>query len=84
MRGPWKLFNAVSVGGVQALDLLGSLTAENHMGILGGTGLAAYLPIKHIGRPQSGEIAFVSGAAGATGSAAAQILKLMGCKVIGG
>ena len=35
--------------------------------VLGGTGNASYLPIKHIGKPKEGEVAFVSGAAGATG-----------------
>ena len=53
------------------------------LGFLGLTGLSAYLPIKHIGEPKEGETVFVSGAAGAVGSAAIQIFKQMGCKVYG-
>ena len=53
------------------------------LGFLGLTGLGAYLPIKHIGEPKEGETVFVSGAAGAVGSAAVQIFKQMGCKVYG-
>jgi NADPH-dependent curcumin reductase CurA len=37
----------------------------------------------HIGKPKKGECAFVSGAAGATGFCAVQILKKLGLDVIG-
>ena len=66
---------------VQKLDV--SIPIESYMSILGGTGNASYLPIKHIGKPKQGEVAFVSGAAGATGFCAVQVLKLLGCTVIG-
>jgi NADPH-dependent curcumin reductase CurA len=36
-----------------------------------------------VGRPKPGETVVVSGAAGATGSAAAQIARIAGCRVIG-
>ena len=50
---------------------------------LGMTGLTAYFGLLDIGRPQPGQTVVVSGAAGATGSVAAQIAKLSGCRVIG-
>ncbi len=51
--------------------------------IMGGTSLTAYFGLLHIGKPTPGETVLVSGAAGATGSVAAQIAKLKGCRVIG-
>jgi hypothetical protein len=53
------------------------------LGVLGLNGLTAYFGLLEIGRPVAGETVVVSGAAGATGSVAAQIAKLKGCRVIG-
>jgi NADPH-dependent curcumin reductase CurA len=53
------------------------------LSIMGGTGFTAYFGLLRVGEPQAGETVVVSGAAGATGSAAAQIAKIKGCRVIG-
>ncbi|KAK3937155.1 hypothetical protein QBC46DRAFT_268177 [Diplogelasinospora grovesii] len=53
------------------------------MGVLGLTGLTAYFGLVKIGEPKPGETVVVSGAAGATGSVAAQIAKIMGARVVG-
>lgn len=53
------------------------------LSIMGATSLTAYFGLLRIGEPQPGETVVVSGAAGATGSAAAQIAKIKGCRVIG-
>ena len=53
------------------------------LGILGMTGLTAYLGLTEIGKPKSGETIVVSGAAGAVGSVVGQIGKIMGCNVVG-
>lgn len=54
------------------------------LSVLGGTGLTAYFGMQDIGKPAAGETVVVSGAAGATGSVAGQIARLMGAgKVIG-
>ena len=54
-----------------------------HMHALGGTGFTAYGGLLHIGQLKDGEQVFVSTAAGAVGSVAAQIAKLKGCYVVG-
>ncbi|KAK3317882.1 hypothetical protein B0T19DRAFT_300921 [Cercophora scortea] len=53
------------------------------MGVLGMTGLTAYFGMIKIGQPKPGETVVVSAAAGATGSVAAQIAKIMGARVVG-
>ena len=58
-----------------------SLTAP--LSIFGITGLTAYFGLLDVGQPKEGETVLVSGAAGSTGSIAAQIAKIKGCRVIG-
>jgi NADPH-dependent curcumin reductase CurA len=53
------------------------------LGVLGMPGLTAWYGLVEVGRVQAGETLFVSGAAGAVGSTAAQIAKLKGLRVIG-
>ncbi|MGJ8737529.1 NADP-dependent oxidoreductase [Zobellia laminariae] len=54
-----------------------------YLGILGMTGLTAYLGLNEIGKPKKGETLVVSGAAGAVGSVVGQIGKILGLRVIG-
>ena len=58
-----------------------SLTAP--LSVFGITGLTAYFGLLDVGKAKEGETVLVSGAAGSTGSIAAQIAKLKGCRVIG-
>jgi NADPH-dependent curcumin reductase CurA len=53
------------------------------LGALGMPGLTAWVGLVDIGRVEAGETIYVSGAAGAVGSAAVQIAKLKGLRVIG-
>src|SRR5262245_20099605 len=55
----------------------------HHLSVLGGTGITAYFGLLEVARIVAGETVVVSGAAGATGSAAVQIAKLKGCRTIG-
>jgi len=54
-----------------------------YLGILGMTGLTAYLGLTEIGKPKEGETLVVSGAAGAVGSIVGQIGKILGLHVVG-
>ncbi|WP_299100420.1 NADP-dependent oxidoreductase [uncultured Winogradskyella sp.] len=56
---------------------------STYLGVLGMTGLTAYLGLTEIGKPKKGETIFVSGAAGAVGSVVGQIAKILGLRVIG-
>lgn len=56
---------------------------SSYLGVLGMTGLTAYLGLNEIGKPKAGETIVVSGAAGAVGSVVGQIAKILGLKVIG-
>ena len=59
------------------------LSLTTHMHALGMTGFTAYGGLLHIGQLKDGEQVFVSTAAGAVGSIAAQIAKIKGCYVVG-
>ena len=59
------------------------LSLTTHMHALGMTGFTAYGGLLHIGALKDGEQVFVSTAAGAVGSVAAQIAKIKGCYVVG-
>ncbi|CAM3606164.1 NADP-dependent oxidoreductase [Zobellia roscoffensis] len=56
---------------------------STYLGVLGMTGLTAYLGLTEIGKPKKGETLIVSGAAGAVGSVVGQIGKILGLHVIG-
>jgi len=53
------------------------------LGVLGMPGFTAWYGLFALGRPQEGDTVFVSGAAGAVGSAAGQMAAIAGCRVVG-
>jgi len=80
----WQEYAVVSsTDDLPPRKLGGGITPEMALGVLGGSSTTAYWGLLDIGQPKEGETVVVSGAAGATGSVAAQIAKLKGCRVIG-
>ena len=53
------------------------------LGVLGMTGLTAYIGIHEVCAVKPSETVVVSGAAGAVGSIAGQVAKIAGCRVVG-
>ncbi len=72
-----------AVGGPELRKLAPGTDPQLALSVLGMTGVTAYFGLLEIGRPEAGQTVVVSGAAGATGSVAAQIAKAKGCRVVG-
>jgi len=82
--GHWADYSCIvpSLAGMCVLDETVA-DPRQHLGVLGMNGLTAYVGITEVARTRPGETVLVSAAAGATGMLAAQIAKIMGCRVIG-
>ena len=78
----WKQYQISDCKGIITVDANAS-PLSSYLGILGMTGLTAYLGLTEIGIPKEGDTIVVSGAAGAVGSIVGQIGKIMGCRVVG-
>lgn len=78
----WKEFQTSNGNGLNKVDGQ-RISARAYLGVLGLTGLTAYLGLTKIGKPKKGETILVSGAAGAVGSVVGQIGKIIGCRVVG-
>lgn len=78
----WKEYQVSDGKGLVIVDAVAA-PASAYLGVLGVTGLSAYFALLDIGRPKPGETLVVSGAAGAVGTIAGQIGKIMGCRVVG-
>lgn len=53
------------------------------LGVLGTSGMTAYVGLFDIGRPQPGQTVVVSAASGGVGSAAGQMAMIHGCRAVG-
>src|SRR5690606_25642341 len=78
----WKELQVSDGRGLTQVDGSAASLAA-YLGVLGMTGLTAYLGLIEIGKPKSDETVVVSGAAGAVGSVVGQIAKILGCRVVG-
>ncbi len=78
----WREVAVVAGEGLRRIDpTLGP--APLSLGVLGPSGLAAYLALLDLAAAKAGDVVAISAAAGAVGSTAAQIAKLKGCTVVG-
>jgi NADPH-dependent curcumin reductase CurA len=78
----WKEYQKSDGQGLTKVDTT-NVPQSAYLGVLGLTGLTAYLGLTEIGKPKKGETIVVSGAAGAVGSVVGQIGKILGCRVVG-
>jgi NADPH-dependent curcumin reductase CurA len=78
----WKETQVAKANGLIKVDS-NKAPLSSYLGVLGMTGLTAYLGLTEIGKPKKGETLLVSGAAGAVGSIVGQIGKILGLRVVG-
>jgi NADPH-dependent curcumin reductase CurA len=66
-----------------AVEVASEVPLHQYMGILGPTGMTAWIGLFEIGQPKPGETVVVSAAGGAVGTVVGQLAKAEGCRVIG-
>lgn len=54
-----------------------------HLGVLGMSGLTAWVGVNVIGKAKAGDEVYITGAAGSVGLVAGQLAKAKGCRVVG-
>lgn len=80
----WSDIVQADAASFRVVPEIAGLPLSVHLHILGMTGLTAYVGLTTIAGMKAGDTVFISGAAGAVGTAAGQIAKLLGAKrVIG-
>jgi NADPH-dependent curcumin reductase CurA len=80
----WRDIAQGAASEFQRVQELDGIASSAYLGILGMPAFTAWVGLRQIARMQEGDIVFVSGAAGAVGSAVGQIARLAGAsRVIG-
>lgn len=78
----WGDYSIVRGNMLNKLDSMG-FPLSYHLGILGTSGLSAYIGLFLLCKPKGGEKVFVSAASGSVGTLVGQYAKLLGCYVVG-
>jgi NADPH-dependent curcumin reductase CurA len=76
-------FVASDAAPLQRVPVAEGVSPSLYLGVLGMTGLTAWVGMREIGKPREGETVVVSAAAGAVGSVAGQLAKREGARVVG-
>ncbi|WP_430593149.1 NADP-dependent oxidoreductase [Humidisolicoccus flavus] len=80
----WRDIVQEDASGFRVVPELDDAPLSIYLGLLGMTGLTAYVGLTAIADMKAGDTVFISGAAGAVGTAAGQIAKLLGAgRVVG-
>jgi NADPH-dependent curcumin reductase CurA len=83
LTGWTEHFVASDAAPLQRVPVAEGVSPSFYLGVLGMTGLTAWVGMREIGKPQQGETVVVSAAAGAVGSVAGQLAKRQGARVVG-
>jgi NADPH-dependent curcumin reductase CurA len=82
--GAWADYSCVAPAATGLFALDGTVAdPREHLGTLGMNAWTAFVGVTEVGKARPGETVLVSAAAGATGMLAAQIARIMGCRVFG-
>ncbi|MFJ4093768.1 NADP-dependent oxidoreductase [Kitasatospora sp. NPDC089913] len=83
-RRAWRTLSVVTPDGTTVLPDFAGVPLSAHLGILGGTGLSAWVGLTRIARLRPEETLFVSAAAGGVGTAVGRIARLLGAgRIVG-
>ncbi|MEV7195189.1 NADP-dependent oxidoreductase [Streptomyces sp. NPDC093510] len=83
-RQGWRTHAVVTPGEVRGLPRFDGVPLSAYLGILGGTGLTAYVGLTRIAELRAGQDLFVSAAAGGVGTATGRLARLMGAgRIVG-
>lgn len=77
----WRDYFVAQAQQLRAIDAT-QAPPSAYLGVLGATGLTAWVGLNDVARIKENETVFISAAAGAVGSVACQLAKLHGCQVI--
>jgi NADPH-dependent curcumin reductase CurA len=77
----WRDYYIAQASQLRAIDA-SQAPPSAYLGVLGATGLTAWLGLNDVAGIKENETVFISAAAGAVGSVACQLAKLRGCHVI--
>jgi NADPH-dependent curcumin reductase CurA len=80
--GGWQEYFVSEGAGLTAVDPR-VVPESAYLGVAGMPGVTAWYGLTQIGKPKAGETVLVSAAAGAVGSVAGQLAKLLGCRAVG-
>lgn len=80
----WRDLAQAEAGQFRVLPELDGVSPSIYLSVLGVTGFTAYVGLKYIAGLQEGERVFISGAAGAVGTTAGQIARLLGASYVVG
>ncbi|AUY51249.1 NADP-dependent oxidoreductase [Streptomyces sp. CB01881] len=83
-RRAWRTHSVVDAAEAWIVPDFAGVPLSAHLGILGGTGLSAWVGLTRVARLQPGETVFISAAAGGVGTAAGRIARLLGAgRIVG-
>jgi NADPH-dependent curcumin reductase CurA len=81
-NGGWQEYSLSSGRTAVRIDPA-KISPRDALGLLGTSGMTAYVGLTGLGQPREGEVLVVSAASGSVGSVVGQIGKIKGCRVVG-